>query len=113
MGFLTAVHEQLFQTVSEAIIKHPWLLGADGQNTINFGRQKVMIALNIVCVLGGIVLMVPSVIHIVKALMGDNKDWKKALVNLAVGVIGLVITIAGGTGMYNAFNNSAQDFNIR
>lgn len=113
MGFLTAVHEQLFQTASEAITKHPWLLGADGQNTINFGRSKAMIALNIVCVVGGVVLMVPSVLHIIKALMGDNKDWKKALVNLAVGVIGLVIAIAGGVGMYNVFNNSAQDFNIR
>lgn len=113
MGFLTAVHAQLLQNASEVVAKHPWLLGADGQNTINFGRSKAMIALNIVCVVGGVVLMIPSVLHIIKSLMGDNKDWKKAMTNLGVGVIGLVIAIAGGVGMYNVFNNSAQDFNIR
>lgn len=112
MEFLTTVHEQLLQNASEVVTKHPWLLGADGQNTINFGRDKLMIGLNIVCVLGGIFLMIPSIWHIVKSLTGDNKDWKKALINICTGVIGLVITVAGGAGIYNALNNSAQDFNI-
>lgn len=112
MGFLNAVHEQLLQNASEAIVKHPWLLGTDGQNTIDFGRNKLMIGLNIVCVLGGLFLMIPSIWHIIKSLTGDNKDWKKALINIVTGIIGLVITVAGGTGIYNALNNSAQDFNI-
>lgn len=112
MGFLTAVQQQLFQNATEVIAKHPWLLGAGGGNTINFGKHELSIALNIVAILGGNFLLIPSIIHIVNALKGDNKDWTKAGINFITGVIGLLIAGWGASGITGLFTKTSSDFDV-
>lgn len=112
MGFWTSVNEQLFQNMSEVVAHHPWLLGAGGGNTIGFGKQELSIGLNIVAVLGGFFLLIPSVLHIVQALKGDNKDWAKVGINALVGAIGLVFAVVGGSGIVNILTKGASDFNV-
>lgn len=88
-------------------------MGAGGQNTRSKGQTVVDSIIVVVAGIGGLWLIAVAIKGIVAALTGDNKDWKKAGIELGVGIVGGVfVAIAGATAWHSFFQNMGQDFNV-
>ena len=82
----------------------------NGSKTRNYGQSVVGAVMNIVLGVGGGILAVVGVKDIVSALMGENKDWKKAGIGIVCLVAGggfLIMTVAN---VYSWANNLGNDF---
>lgn len=88
-------------------------LGAGGENTKAKGQQVVSAIIVVVAGIGGLFLVAVAIKGIVMALKGDNKEWGRAGIELAVGIIGGVLLIAAtATAWKSFFTNTGQDFNV-
>lgn len=82
----------------------------NGSNTRNYGQSVVGAVMNIALGVGGGILAVVGVKDIVSALMGENKDWKKAGIGIVCLVVGggfLIMTVAN---VYSWANTLGNDF---
>lgn len=86
-ALITAVQYKWFTSVLPLIADN--FGSGNGSKTRSYGQSIVGAVMNIVLGLGGGILVVVGVKDIVSALMGENKDWKKA-------GIGIVCLVAGG-----------------
>lgn len=88
-------------------------MGAGGENTKNKGQAIVNSIIVVVAGIGGLFLIAVAIKGVVIALKGDNKNWGKAGIELAVGIIGGVfVAVAGAVAWHTFFQNMGQDFNV-
>lgn len=88
-------------------------LGANGANTKQKGQAIVNSIIVVFAGVGGLYLIAVAIKGIVVALKGDNKDWNKAGIELAVGIVGGVfVAIATATAWHTFFQNMGDDFNV-
>ena len=88
------------------------IFAADGANTSAWVRRVGQALLAIILVGGGLVLIGGGIIHLVKALRGENKDWGGAGLAIFTAIIGGLLLVAGVAFVLNLFQNLGQDFNI-
>ena len=88
-------------------------MGAGGENTKAKGQAIVNYIIVVVAGIGGLFLIAVAIKGVVMALKGDNKDWGKAGIELAVGIIGGVfVAVAGAVAWHSFFQGMGSDFNV-
>ena len=86
----------------------------NGSKTRSYGQSIVGALMNIALGVGGGVLAVVGVKDIVSALMGENKDWKKAGIGIVCLVAGggfLIMTVANVYSWANTLGNDFSNLN--
>ena len=82
----------------------------NGSKTRNYGQSVVGAIMNIALGVGGGVLVIVGVKDIVSALMGENKDWKKAGIGIVCLVAGGGFLIMGVSTVFSWANSLGSDF---
>lgn len=86
----------------------------NGSKTRSYGQSVIGALLNVALGLGGGILIVVGVKDIVSALMGENKDWKKAGIGIVCLVAGggfLIMTVANVCSWAHNLGNDFSDLN--
>lgn len=88
--------------------------GSGGSETRSYGQSVVGALMNIALGVGGGILVVVGVKDIVSALMGENKDWKKAAIGIVCLVVGggfIIMTVANVYSWANTLGNDFSNLN--
>ena len=84
--------------------------GRTGGRTRNYAKDVGSTAMNIVLMVVGVALLIVGIKDIGSALMGDNKDWKKAGIGVVVLLIGGGMLLMNVSGVFSWGQNLGSDF---